>query len=53
VAQAGVQTLFLEQYLDQPIERAISTALKEADVLPLNYTRGSPIIFQWASSSVS
>jgi hypothetical protein len=27
VAQAGVQTLFLEQYLDQPIERAISTAL--------------------------
>lgn len=26
-AAAGVQTLFLEQYLDQPIERAISTAL--------------------------
>jgi hypothetical protein len=26
-AAAGVQPLFLEQYLDQPIERAISTAL--------------------------
>jgi hypothetical protein len=26
-AAAGVQTLFLEQYLDQPIERAIATAL--------------------------
>lgn len=27
-AAAGVQTLFLEQYLDQPIERALATALR-------------------------
>jgi Thermostable hemolysin len=35
-AAAGVQTLFLEQYLDQPIERAISTALGRPIARPGN-----------------